>query len=355
MDAAPSRGIAPIRNPAATDADADAGEPDALGAATLAVWTRRAALERHTPGQVATFLRTGVWQSPWPGVLADAGFVLDPRQRAHAAVLASGGEGQPFPVPGAGQHSRVRSVAVGRTAARCWELPLIDDDDPATGACEHLLDDVSMPHHARPLQRTVDQGRRHELRRHRVTFRAGDVVRHPCGVFVSSPARTVLDCAVLLPLEAAVCVVDAALHRELVPPDVLAAGATARRGHPRARRLAEVLSLADGRAESPGETLARLLLRPILPELEPQVRLLISGRLVARFDLGDRSLRLAVEHDGRQGHEGRAADDQRRDAVSARQGWTTERVTWFDVRRRRAATVSRVVATADRIRRGAGG
>jgi very-short-patch-repair endonuclease len=342
MEAAPSHAPDPDR------------EVDALGAATMAVWTRRAALERCTPAQVATFLRTGVWQSPWPGVLADAGFVLDPGQRAHAAVLASGGEGQPFPVPGHPRRARVHTVAIGRTAARCWQLPLIDDDDPATGACEHLLDDVCVPQHVRPVRHTDAEGRRHELRRHRATFGPGEVVQHPCGVFVSSPARTVLDCAVLLPLAAAVCVVDAALQRELVRADVLAAGLSTRRRHPHSRRLAEVLRLADGRAESPGETLTRLLLLPVLPGLEPQVRLRDRGRIVARFDLADPSLRLAVEHDGRRGHEGRAADDQRRDAVSSRLGWTTERVTWFDVRRRQAATVARVAGTADRIRRGAG-
>lgn len=337
-------------------------EPDpeidqALGASTRAVWTRRTALVTHTPGEVATFVRTGQWQAPWPGVYADGGFVLGPVQRGWAAVLASGGEGQPVvvgpPDAEAGPvRTRLRAIAVGRTAARFWEFPLIDDDDPATGAREHLIDDVAVVGHARTLHRIDELGWVHELRRHRFRF-ATDEVGASHGLYVASALRTVLDCALLLSLEAAVSVADHALHVERIGLADLAAAVKSRRRQPGARRLAQVLELCDGRAESPGETLARLLLAPVLPGLRPQVKLRADdGRLLARFDLADEELRLVVEHDGRAGHEGRAADDHRRDAVSRRHGWTTERVTWFDVRRRQEQTVRRVVARAEELRRG---
>jgi hypothetical protein len=77
------------------------------------------------------------------------------------------------------------------------------------------------------------------------------------------------------------------------------------------------VSAADGRAESPAETLVRLLLLPDLPGLVPQVRVLDGRRVLARFDLADEELMLAVEADGRRGHAGEvmAAKDRARDAT----------------------------------------
>ena len=59
-----------------------------LGAWSCGVWTRREALAVLSQGQVDALVRTGTWQVPWRGVYADAGHVLDPEQRAWAAVLA---------------------------------------------------------------------------------------------------------------------------------------------------------------------------------------------------------------------------------------------------------------------------
>jgi very-short-patch-repair endonuclease len=106
------------------------------------------------------------------------------------------------------------------------------------------------------------------------------------------------------------------------------------------------VALADARAESPPETLARLLLRPQLPGLEPQVELFDqTARIVARFDLGDRRVRLAVEADGKVAHAGAAmvAKDRRRDRRTEALGWHTERVTWWELRCEQAAFVRRVV------------
>ncbi len=45
-------------------------------------------------------------------------------------------------------------------AARVHGFPLIDDDDPATGAQEHLLDHVAVGVHATVLRREQTDGRR---------------------------------------------------------------------------------------------------------------------------------------------------------------------------------------------------
>ena len=104
----------------------DAARLAGLGTTHRGLWTRREALDATTSGIVDAFVRRREWRVIWPGVLTDAGFDLDPGQRAHAAVLACGSD----------------AVACGRTAARLHRWPLIDDRDPATGAREHLVDDV---------------------------------------------------------------------------------------------------------------------------------------------------------------------------------------------------------------------
>ena len=162
-----------------------------------------------------------------------------------------------------------------------------------------------------------------------------------------------MSAAGVLTHEALVCVLDAALHRGLLTAEALEAllARSSRRRHVGTLRLA--VAKADGRAESPAETLCRLLLLPHLPGLVPQVRVRDrSGRLIARLDLGDDRLLLAVEADGRAGHEGEpmAAKDRQRDARTEDVGWRTERCTLFELRRRQQQLVRRVLKAADRQR-----
>jgi hypothetical protein len=320
-----------------------------LGATSRGVWTRGQALRVLSAEQVRSRLRSGRWQVPWPGVYADAGYDLDAEQRGFAAVLASGGADQPLPFgpvdPATGLRARrLRAVACGRTAARVWRLPLVDDDDPATGRHETDLEDVAGWHTSSVLR----VGAR-EVRRHRLALASGEVGRTDSGLWITSRLRTLVDCTRLLPLEAAVCALDDALHRGLVTVEELRTALAQRRAHAWSTSLATALAAADGRAESPAETLTRLLLLPALPELEPQLELFDEqARLVARFDLASRRLRLAVETDGRRGHAGpdMVAKDRRRDARTQRHGWSTERVTWWDVRCRQQETRQRVLGAA---------
>lgn len=326
----------------------------ALGAQTGGVWTRREALTLLTPGAVRASLRDGRWQVPWPGVHAGAGADLSAEQRCWAAVVAGGGSAQPQPwgLPDArtGQRPlRPQAVACGRTAARYWGIPLVDDDDPATSANGHLHDDVSIwSHHA-------DLGHNGRvLHRRRLKLSVEDVVLTDTGLHVTSPLRTLVDCAGLLNIQALVCALDGALHKSLVSPAELATAVTSRSGLRDGAVLARAVALADGRAETPFETLTRLLILPAVPTLEPQVELRDGhGQLIARFDLGDRARRFAVESDGKQGHSGEemVAKDRRRDRRTEHLGWTTERVTWFEVRCRQPETVAWIrerVAKLDR-------
>ena len=317
-----------------------------LGADSLGVWTRNQALLLLKAGQIDVLVRTGSWQVLWRGVYMDGGFEPTAEQRAIAAVLAAGGADQPIPTgrvdPSTGRRRvRLRAAAWGRTAARVWRFPLIDDDDPATRAAEHLLDDVAVD---RPLPRQHWQGR--TLIPVQVPIGRPGTVRLASGLWLSSPLRTLRTCAGLLTHEALVCAVDFALHHERVTPADLEQAAGKLFGRPGGPALRHAIELADARAESPAETLARLLLLPVLPDLEPQVELFDeAARLVARFDLGDRKVRLGVEADGKRNHAGpqMVAKDRKRDRSSDGLGWTTERLTWFELRRQQAEVVRRVV------------
>jgi hypothetical protein len=310
-----------------------------LGDSSHGVWTRKQARQLLSDGQIDTFVRLGVWQVLWRGVYADGGFVPDAEQRGHAAVLAVGGAAQ-YGTPALGRHPLI-AVACRRTAARVWQFPLIDDADPATRSSQHLLDDVAV---ARTLPRQHSAGR--TLLPWCCPLPREDVLRLVSGLWVTTPARTLLDCAAVLTHEALVCALDDSLHRSVVTREELNAAVGASRGRRGAVRLAAAVAAADGRAESPAETLARLLLLPRLPDLEPQVELFDrAARLVACFDLGDRAVRLAVEADGTRNHAGTqmVAKDRRRDRVAEAYGWTTERATWFELRRQQPAFVRRIV------------
>ena len=306
-----------------------------LGLGTGGVWTRQQALAATSRGHVDALLARGEWLAPWPGVYADAGIEPGLEQRAWSALLASGWS----------RRTPARPVAAaGRLAARLLGLPLVDDRDPATGGREHLLDDVVVPWSAAVLRR---DGR--VLTRYRRLLAPGEALQLPAGLWVTSPLRTIADCARLLQPAALVCLLDAALREDLVTRSELDELVTAGRWSPGAPALRAAVLRADARAESPHETLTRLVLLPHLPDLVPQHRLRGDrGEVLARFDLADPRRRLAVEADGRAFHAGQqmAAQDQRRDRTSDRYGWRTERCTWFDVRCRPEALVRRVVEAA---------
>jgi len=143
------------------------------------------------------------------------------------------------------------------------------------------------------------------------------------GVSVTTPIRTVFDCARWLPVPEGVVVLDALAHAGLVTTECVASYLAAHPGVRAVRRAREVVDLADPLSESPMETRVRVLLvRAGLPRPECQIEFFDDrGRAWARGDLGYRELRLLVEYDGALHWEQRRADDRRRDALR-RLGWT---------------------------------
>lgn len=290
-----------------------------------------AGLSRH---EIA-WRRGNEWQTLRRGIYAYAGVMPSPTMRAAAAVLAAGGSLR----AAEGPRPPVTAVAAGRSAARVWGIPLVDDEDPATGRHEAREDDV-----LRSSGRSIAAG----LFTRRARVQAADVVWVD-GVPVLSPLRTAVDLAVVLRPDALVAALDHLLHAELLDLAELSARAAGdRRGQAGAVPLREALALVDPKAESPHESLTRLVLKPVLPGLESQVRVTDgAGRIVARLDLGDRELRLGVESDGAAYHRGRASEDRRRDR---RTGWTIERCSWYETRCQPEQLRRRVVAVAEELR-----
>jgi very-short-patch-repair endonuclease len=164
-------------------------------------------------------------------------------------------------------------------AERGWWLPPLPDDLPVF---------ASIPAEApRP--------RRRGLRVSRLQA-AGPVLSHD-GVPLVSAAETLLACARHLRLLDLVVLVDAALHLEQASfAELRGLAASRRKGAPALRRA---LIHADGRSESPWETLLRMLHVVCGVPVEPQrVVLDDEDRFVARGDLAIIGTRVLHEYDG---------------------------------------------------------
>lgn len=114
--------------------------------------------------------------------------------------------------------------------------------------------------------------------------------------------------------------------------------------------------LADGRSESPGESVLRLRCLEAHVEMTPQYELYDGGRFIGRLDLANEELRLAVEYDGDEWHTSpeQIEHDRVRRAAVAEAGWIVEAFTSPQVfgRERKCEAVIREAARTARVRRG---
>lgn len=118
------------------------------------------------------------------------------------------------------------------------------------------------------------------------------------GLPSTSLVRTVFDLARHESFRSGVVVADAAL-RAGMPLDDLRAVLDEHRSWPGSRRACAVLAFADGRAESPLESLGRVTcLEEGLPVFEPQVEVWQDGELIARVDGLWRDALVVFEGDG---------------------------------------------------------
>lgn len=118
------------------------------------------------------------------------------------------------------------------------------------------------------------------------------------GLSVTTAARTAVDLARTLPFRAGVVAADSALHRRLATKAELQSVLTFCARWQGAAGVAEVIAFADGRSESPLESIARVVFRDCgLPP--PQLQALVGpDGDVARVDFLWDEYRTVVEVDG---------------------------------------------------------
>jgi very-short-patch-repair endonuclease len=149
---------------------------------------------------------------------------------------------------------------------------------------------------------------------------------------VTTPGRTVIDCAKTLPFDEALTIADSALrHGRLSSPRLEAlAQAVPTSGRSACLRVARE---ADSRAANPFESVLRAIALDV-PRLKVVPQLVITeGRLALRPDLVDPDLRLVLEADSFEFHGSRKAmkRDCERYNWLVRHGWTVLRFTWEHV------------------------
>ncbi len=173
--------------------------------------------------------------------------------------------------------------------------------------------------------------------------RRGRVEQHEVttvdGLPVTTLVRTIADLVRILPFPEAVMVADAVLAKGVSVPGLLAATAKGR-GCRMARRA---LLFADGRSESPGESLSRVRMDAAgvpAPELQLEIRD-ERGAFLARVDFGWEELGIVGEFDGavkygRLLKPGQSVADvveaeKLREQVLIEQGWIVIRWTWKEL------------------------
>ncbi len=151
---------------------------------------------------------------------------------------------------------------------------------------------------------------------------------------VTTPLRTVLDCARDLPFDRALAVADSALRSGDLSVSDIGGLARAARGTPGAQRVRRVVTHASGMAANPFESVLRATALSV-PGLEVRAQLRVWDHgLYATVDVGSEELKLALEGDSwaHHGKDRRAfrRDCRRYDELVA-WGWTVFRFTWEDV------------------------
>lgn len=184
------------------------------------------------------------------------------------------------------------------------------------------------------------------LRVHSDTLLSGETTQID-GMAVTTPARTAFDLSRRLPVTSGVQRVDALMNATQLAVCDIRAVAEQHAGARGLVRLRTTIALVDGGAESPYESLTRLLLvRSGLPPPTTQIQVTDGyGGTAAYLDMGWPEFRVAVEYDGAQhwtDARQRRRDIERIAAVEAL-GWLIIRVS-SDMLRTPAVVVERARA-----------
>ena len=139
------------------------------------------------------------------------------------------------------------------------------------------------------------------------------------GLPVTTMLRTAWDLGRVRSRERAISGMDQMLRLPGFPHDAFLSGVERFRGERWVTTLRLLAPLADGRAESPPESILRLYwIDAGLPQPVPQLEIWVDGIMIARLDVGHLEIRFAAEYDGVEWHsspEQRSHDRARREAV----------------------------------------
>jgi predicted transcriptional regulator of viral defense system len=172
------------------------------------------------------------------------------------------------------------------SAARLHELPLYDVRERLTHVTRLRTND-------RRLTRSVARIKHH------CSALAADDITSVDGLPVTSVARTVLDIASEFGYRTGLVTADAALTR-LVTREQLTLAMQRFVHDSHARTRAAVVADADGRAESPLETLARIFLKELgIVDLEPQYEIRLADGATVFVDLYSSQFHHCFECDGK--------------------------------------------------------
>ncbi|WP_460835180.1 type IV toxin-antitoxin system AbiEi family antitoxin domain-containing protein [Nocardioides hungaricus] len=176
------------------------------------------------------------------------------------------------------------------------------------------------------------------------------------GLAVTTPIRTAWDLGRVRWTDEAISGLDAMFRLRAFSRDEFVAGIERFRGMRWVTTLRAIGPLADGRSESPGESVLRLRCIEANVAVVPQVEVWRYGELLGRIDLANEDLLLGFEYDGVEWHsspEQRRHDRLRRDDLTAA-GWLMRALECDDVfgRTRACDRIIREAAQEARARRG---
>jgi len=201
----------------------------------------------------------------------------------------------------------------------------------------HVLNPVG--HQLRPV---------HGLVVHR---RDGAALVEISGRPATAPAWTAVEVACALRRPRALATLDAALRSGCCDPAELSRAVLAQRGRRGIVKVRELLPLADGRAESPMESEARLvMIDGGLPTPVLQYEVVDARGRLRRLDFAWPQHRVAAEYDSGEWHLGAEALRRDREKLAALQdlGWVVVPMVADDVRRQPSRLVERIRAHLDR-------
>jgi hypothetical protein len=154
------------------------------------------------------------------------------------------------------------------------------------------------------------------------------------GIRVTTPLRTACDLGRVRWTDRSISAMDAMLRLGSFTHQELLSEVERFRGMRWVTTLRTMAPLADGRSQSPGESVLRLRwIEARIGPPEPQLKVWRDGRLLAVLDIGSEELRYAAEYDGAEWHtseEQRRHDRERRQAVGD-EGWVIDAFACDDV------------------------